>query len=39
MNDIDSLRHDIETMVEELRATMRVIGDQDVPQADRKSVV
>ena len=34
MNDIDSLRHDIETMVEELRATMRVIGDQDVPHAN-----
>lgn len=34
MNDIDSLRHDIETMVEELRATIRVIGDQDVPQAN-----
>lgn len=34
MSDIDSLRRDLESMVEELRATIRVIGDQDVPQAN-----
>ncbi len=32
MSDIESLRRDIESMVEELRATIHLIGDQDVPQ-------
>ena len=34
MSDIETLRHDIESMVEELRATMHMIGDQDVPQTN-----
>lgn len=34
MSDIESLRHDIETMVEELRSTISMIGDQDMPQAN-----
>lgn len=33
MSDIESLRHDIESMVEELRSTIHLIGDQDMPQA------
>ncbi len=32
MNDLESLRHDIVSMVEELRSTIRDIGDQDLPQ-------
>lgn len=34
MSDIESLRRDIESMVEELRATIHMIGDQDVPQTN-----
>lgn len=34
MSDIDSLRHDIESMVEELRSTIRMIGEQDMPQTN-----
>lgn len=34
MSDIESLRHDIESMVEELRSTIQMIGDQDMPQTN-----
>jgi chemotaxis protein CheZ len=34
MNDINSLRRDIESMVEELRSTIHMIGDQEMPQAN-----
>lgn len=34
MSDIDTLRRDIESMVEELRSTIHMIGDQDLPQTN-----
>lgn len=34
MSDIESLRHDIESMVEELRSTIQMIGDQGMPQTN-----
>ncbi len=34
MSDIESLRRDIESMVEELRSTIHLIGDQDMSQAN-----
>lgn len=34
MSDLESLRRDIVSMVEELRSTIRDIGDQDLPQAN-----
>jgi chemotaxis protein CheZ len=34
MSDIESLRRDIESMVEELRSTIHMIGDQDMPQTN-----
>lgn len=34
MSDIDTLRRDIESMVEELRSTISMIGDQDMPQTN-----
>jgi chemotaxis protein CheZ len=32
MSDIESLRRDIQSMVEELRSTIHLIGDEEVPQ-------
>lgn len=34
MSDIESLRRDIESMVEELRSTIHLIGDENMPQAN-----
>ncbi len=34
MNHLDTLRHDLIGMVEELRATLHDIGDQDMPQTN-----
>jgi chemotaxis protein CheZ len=34
MNDLETLRHDLIGMVEELRSTLHDIGDQDLPQTN-----